>query len=176
MKEKGVGMKNRCGVYMVLVILVSSLMIHEVVAQFKRTASEEPKVSDSFIRPTTASEWFDFFNPDNFKMRQSYSMSYTSTGGQGLALGMYTNSLQYKFSNSLDARVDVSLQHSPYSTFDRRVQNSLSGVFLNRAEINFRPAENMLLRVSYRHVPFGLSGYYSPYAGFYHGMENYEGY
>jgi hypothetical protein len=176
MYEKGVVMKNRCGVYVALMILGSSLMMHESVAQFKRTSAEEPKVSDSFIRPATASEWFDFFNPDNFKMRQSYSMSYTSMGGQGLALGMYTNSLQYKFSNSLDARVDVSLQHSPYSTFDRRVQNSLSGVFLNRAEINYRPAENMLLRVSYQHIPFGLSGYYSPYAGFFHGMENYEGY
>ena len=169
-------MKNRCGVYAALIILGCSFIVHEGFAQFKRTASEEPKVSDSFIRPATASDWFDFFNPDNFKMRQSYSMSYTTMGGQGLALGMYTNSLQYKISNSLDARVDVSLQHSPYSTFDRRVQNSLTGVFLNRAEINYRPAENMLLRVSYQQIPFGLAGYYSPYGGFFNGMENFEGY
>lgn len=169
-------MKARCGLYGFLIIFGCSLMMHEGISQFKRTAAEEPKVSDSFIRPATASEWFDFFNPENFKMRQSYSMSYTAMGGQGIALGMYTNSLQYKFSKSLDARVDVSLQHSPYSTFDRRVQNSLSGVFLNRAEINYRPSDNMLLRVSYQQIPFGLSGYYSPYAGFFHGMENYEGY
>ena len=174
MSVKGFGMKYVSGVF--VVVLGVSFMAHESVAKFKRTAAEEPKVSESFIRPAPASEWFDFFNPDNFKMRQSYSMSYSAMGGQGIALGMYTNSLQYKISNSLDARVDVSLQHSPYSTFDRRVQNSLSGVFLNRAEINYRPAENMLLRISYQQVPFGLSSYYSPYGGFFHGMEDLEGY
>ncbi len=169
-------MKNRFGSFVGILIVGSSLFLHDGIAQFKRTQAEEPKVSDSFIRPSSASEWFDFFNPENFKMRQSYSMSYSSMGGQGLALGTYTNSLQYKFSNALDARVDVSLQHSPYSTLDRRVQNSLSGVFLNRAEINYRPADNMVLRISYQQVPFGLYGMYSPYAGFYHGMENHEGY
>ena len=145
-------------------------------AQFKRTAEDEPKVSDSFIRPGTDSDWLGFFNPDNFKMRQSYSMSYMTMGHQGLALGMYTNSMMYKFSNKVDARVDVSLQNSPYSSFDQRLQSSLSGAFLNRAEINYRPSDNMLLRVSYQKVPLGLYGLYPPYAGMYHGLENDEGY
>ncbi len=169
-------MRNRFAVLAVIVTLLICVGVEETQAQFKRTSQEEPKVSDSFIRPMTQSDWLGFFNPDNFKMRQSYSMSYTAMGGQGLALGMYTNSMLYKVSDKVDARVDVSLQHSPYSTFDQRLQSSLTGVFLNRAELNYRPTDNVLLRVSYEKLPFGLYGMYSPYGGLFHGSENYEGY
>ncbi|HTX19825.1 MAG TPA: hypothetical protein VMG34_14310, partial [Bacteroidota bacterium] len=79
----------------------------------------------------------------------------------------------YKFSNSLDAQVDVSLQHSPYSTFDQRLQSSLTGVFLNRAAIDYRPSDNMLLRLSYEKVPFGLYNMVGPYTGFFHSPEGY---
>lgn len=163
-------------VFVACVIALSLLVTAKSYSQFKRTTDDEPKVSDSFIRPETDSDLLSFFNPDNFKMRQSFSMSYMTMGGQGLSLGTYTNSMMYKFSNSVDARVDVSLQSSPYSTLDQRLQSSLTGAFLNRAEINYRPSDNMLLRVSYQKVPFGLNGMFSPYAGLYHGMGYDEGY
>jgi len=169
-------MNSRYGLFVLSAIALSLLVTQKGFSQFKRTADDEPKVSDSFIRPETDSDLLGFFNPDNFKMRQSVSMSYTTIGGQGLTLGTYTNSMLYKFSNKVDARVDVSLQNSPYSSFDQRLQSSLSGVFLNRAEINYRPSDNMLLRVSYQKVPFGLNGMFSPYTGFYNGLGNDEGY
>ena len=170
-------MRKRFKILAGLVGLLSVVSVHQSSAQFKRTPDNEPKVSDSFIKPETDSDFLGFFNPDNFKMRQSYSMSYTAMGRQGLALGMYTNSMMYRFSNTVDAQVDVSLQHSPYSTFDQRLQNSLTGVFLNRAAIDYRPSDNMLLRVSYEKIPFGLygmyGGMYGPYNGFFHGSEGY---
>lgn len=169
-------MRHRYGVFVACAIALSVLATSKSTSQFKRTADDEPKVSDSFIRPETDSDLLSFFNPENFKMRQNFSMSYMTMGGQGLSLGMYTNSMMYKFSSKVDARVDVSLQSSPYSTLDQRLQSSLTGVFLNRAEINYRPSDNMFLRVSYQKVPFGLNGMYSPYAGFYHGMGYDEGY
>ncbi|MGA7161650.1 MAG: hypothetical protein WBZ48_11650 [Bacteroidota bacterium] len=169
-------MNSKYGLWALCVIVLSLLVAEKGFSQFKRTTDDQPKISDSFIRPETDSDLLGFFNPENFKMRQSISMGYTTVGGQGLALGTYTNSMMYKFSSKVDARVDVSLQNSPYSSFDQRLQNSLSGVFLNRAEINYRPSDNMLLRVSYEKIPFGLNGMFSPYAGYYHGLGNDEGY
>ena len=169
-------MSSRYRVFVLCVIALSLLAVSKSYSQFKRTADDEPKVSDSFIRPETDSDLLSFFNPENFKMRQSVSMGYMTIGGQGLALGMYTNSMMYKFSSQFDARVDVSLQSSPYSSFDQRLQSSLTGVFLNRAEVNYRPSDNMLLRVSYQKVPFGLNSIFSPYTGLYHGMGYDEGY
>jgi hypothetical protein len=156
------------------------VMIVSVVGfgQFKQRPSEQPKVSDSFIHPQSASDWFDFFNPNNFQMRHSYSASYMAGGGYGLALQRYTNTMLYQFAPNLDVRVDLSAQNSPYSTFDHRLQSQFNRVSLSRAEINYRPWENTHLRISYREVPLSLygydRGYYSGFGGMFSGLGYYE--
>ena len=169
-------MNSRYRILAACMIAFSLLAASKSFAQFKRTSEDQPKVSDSFIRPETDSDLLSFFNTENFKMRQSFSMSYMTMGGQGLSLGMYTNSMMYKLSSKLDVQADVSLQTSPYSSFGQRLQSSLTGIFLNRAEVNYRPSDNMLLRVSYQKLPYGFNSMFSPYAGFYQGMGNDEGY
>lgn len=145
-------------------------------AQFKPKNSEQPKVSDSFIQPQSASDWFNLFNPNNFQMRHSYSASYTAFSGQGIALQNYTNTMMYQFLPNLEARVDLSLQNSPYSTFDYRMQNQFSKAFVSRAEINYRPWENTTIRLQYRELPFSFygNGYYRPFGGMFSGLEYYE--
>jgi hypothetical protein len=169
-------MNGRYRVLAAFVIALSLLAASKSASQFKRTSDDQPKVSDSFIRPETDSDLLSFFNPDNFKMRQSFSMGYMTMGGQGLSLGTYTNSMMYKLSSKVDVQADVSLQTSPYSSFGQRLQSSLTGAFLNSAAVNYRPTDNMLLRVSYQRIPYGFNSMFSPYAGFYHGMGNDEGY
>jgi hypothetical protein len=131
-------------------------------AQFKSTVDPQSTVSQSILRPDDGGLLFGWFDPSKFDMRQSFSMSYTSFGGQGLSLGVYTNSMMYKVSNDLDIRADVSLMASPFNSFGKQAQNSLSGLFLNRAEINYRPWKNTLFQVQYRQLPafYGLgTGY-----------------
>ena len=143
--------------------------------QFKPKASEQPKISDSFIQTESASDWFNFFNPNNFQMRHSYSASYSSFGGNGLALQRYTNTMLYQFAPNLDARVDLSLQNSPYSTFDYRLQNQFSKAYLSRAEINYRPWENTVIRLQYRELPYSYYGYgYDrSFGGMFSGLDGY---
>ena len=152
----------------VLIALTAACMV-QADAQFRQRPSDEPSAAGSFVHPPTSDAWLGFFNPENFSMHQSYSMSYSAFGSQGIALGRYTNTMDYKFTDKLDARVAVSLQHSPYSTFDKSLQNSFTGVFLDRAEINYRPSENTMLRISFRQMP-AYYGYYSPF------MMGYSGY
>lgn len=129
-------------------------------AQFKqKPSSDEPRVADSFIQPVSSSEWFSLFNPDNFQMHHSYSASYTSSGKYGIALQQYTNTMLYRFAPNLDARVDVSLMNSPYNTFGNALQNKFNSLYLNRAEINYRPWKNTEIRLSYRQLPFNYFGY-----------------
>ncbi len=144
-----------------------------VEAQFKPKSGTQTNVADSFIKPQD--NWFSFFNPNNFEMRHSYSASYMMSGGQGLALQRYTNTMTYQFAPNLNARVDISLQNSPYSTFDYRLQNQFNKISLSRAEINYSPWENTLLRVSYREFPYGYYGMYSPYNNWYSGINFNEG-
>lgn len=148
-------------------IMLALVCASQANAQFRRSASEEPTAAQSFVHPEMSETWLGFFHPENFSMHQSYSMSYSAMGSQGIALGRFTNSMMYKFSDKIDARVDVSLQHSPYSTFDKSITNSLTGLMVDRAELNYRPSENMFLRISYRKLPsyygYGYNGYNSPY-------------
>lgn len=143
-------------------------------AQFKPKPSEEPKVSDSFIQPQSASDWFNLFDPNNFHMHHSYSASYSTFGGQGLALQRYTNTMIYQFAPNLDARVDISLQNSPYSTFESRLQNQFNKVYLSNAELSYRPWDNTVLRLSYQQIPWNYYGYYSPYRSMFSNFD-YEG-
>lgn len=157
--------------YFALMVLV----VFSATAQFKQKPSEEPRVSDSFIQPQSASDWFNLFNPNNFQMRHSYSASYAMSGGYGLALQRYTNSMLYQFAPNLNARVDISLQNSPYSTFDYRLQNQFNKLYLSNAEINYRPWDNTQIRLSYRQIPWDYYGYYRPFGGMFSGLDYYEG-
>ena len=160
-------MKTRIAT-IILLVLCSAKVVQ---AQFRDNAASAQNVTGSMFRAPTASEWFGFFNPDNLFMRQSYSMSYVAGGGQGLALGRYTNSMEYRFSDKISAQVDLSLQHSPYSTLPKNLQNSLTGLYLDRAQLNYRPAPNVLLQVSYRQLPWAYDGWYSPFGMMGTGLE-----
>ncbi|NUN70794.1 MAG: hypothetical protein HUU02_13920 [Bacteroidetes bacterium] len=156
-------------------LIVLLLGIQTAAGQFKPKAGEQPRVADSFIQPT-ASEWFSLFNPNNFQMRHSYSASYSTSGGQGIALQRYTNTMIYQFSPTLDARVDLSLQNSPYSTFEYRLQNQFSKAYVSRAELNYRPTENTVISLQYRELPFNYYGYgyQRPFGGVFYGLDQYE--
>lgn len=148
-------------------------------AQFKpKATSEQPRVSDSFIQPSSASDWFNLFDPSKFTMRHSYSASYSSGGGVGIALQRYTNSMFYAFAPNLGLRVDLSAQNSPYSTLDHRLQSQFNRVALSRAELTYQPWENTLLRISYREVPYSMygygDGYHRPFGGMFYGLDRYD--
>ncbi len=149
-----------------LVLMVLFLLSVVAPAQFKSQA-EQPSVSQSLVRPTTGiNSFLGLLNPNNFMMRHNFSLSYMSSGGTGLSIASYTNSMFYKIADPLNVRFDVTLQGSPFGP--AAYQNSLSGVFLSRAELNYKPWENFLIKFEYNHLPmnyYGLSNpWYNPYS------------
>jgi hypothetical protein len=129
-------------------------------AQFKSQVEDQAAISDVFIHDSSPSLLFGWFNPDRFHMSHSVSFSYTSFAGGGMSLGTYTNSMRYDVLDNLSARADVSLSYSPYNSFSTFGKNDLSSIYLSRAEIDYRPWENMMVKVQYRNSPYG---YYSPF-------------
>lgn len=174
-------MNKRVLLAMIAVVALGAMQTY---AQFRVRQSDEPSAAGSFVHPPTSEAWLGFFNPENFTMHHSYSMSYSAFGNQGIALGRYTNTMEYKIADNLDVRAAISMQHSPYNTFDKSMQNGLNGIFLDRAEINYKPAENMFVRVSFRQIPnyYGYNGYNrygaynSPFMMGYSGYDYDDGY
>jgi len=130
-------------------------------AQFKSQVQEQARVSDVLIHQSVPSLFFGWFNPEQFRMSHSFSLSYASFGGAGMSLGTYTNSMRYDFADNLTARADLSLSYSPYNSIPALSgKNDLSSLYLSRAELDYMPWENVLFQVQYRSIPYG---YYSPF-------------
>ncbi len=137
-------------------ILAAILVCGSLSAQFKAKMNDEPSVSQSLVRSDDSGLMFGWFDPSKLKMAQSFSMSYQTFGQNGFALGVYTNSLSYQVSDPLSLQMDVSVMHSPYSSLGGDFAKNLSGVYLSRAELNYRPSENTLFQIQFRQLPPGF--------------------
>ena len=154
-------------------LILAIIVVNGIVsAQFKTKINDDPSVSQSFVRSDDSGLLFGWFDPGKLKMAQSYSLSYQTFGRNGLALGVYTNSLSYQISQPLSVQMDVSVMHSPYSSLGSDFTKSLTGIYLSRAELNYKASDNMLFQIQYRQLPaslyYGGYGYSGMYWGFDH--------
>jgi hypothetical protein len=138
--------------------------------QFKGSGFPTESVMDGIVRQGPSIPLLGFLNSGNFEMHQSVEMSYSTFGSQGLALGVYTNSLLYRFNNKLNVQADISIVNSPYSSFGKSFQNRLNGIYLSNAEINYRPWKDVFITLQYRNSPLS---YYSPYGYYYNGFNSF---
>jgi len=149
----------------VVLALVAMCGASSATAQFRSQVERESRVWDSGPGTSSASSFlFGWFDPSRFQMRHMISMSYMTAGGQGLSLGTYTNSMLYRFADNLNARADISMSYSPFNTLSKfGGMKDFSGIYLSRAEVNYRPFENMSVHLQYMRMPYG-GWYYSPFA------------
>jgi len=136
-------------------------------AQFKDTEQQLPDIKSGILaQPSSNYNLFSFINPQNFHMQQSVGMSYSSFGsGQGMAMGVYTNSMSYKFTDRLNVQLDASVINTPYSSFGKQFNNSLSGFYISNAAINYQPWKDVYISVQYRNLPYSMYSPYSYYGG-----------
>ena len=154
----------------ILLLLIAAMLPTFATAQFRGEEPGPPSVRDGVYRNTGSNTILGFFNPDNLEMRHSLSVSYGSVGDQGVGVSMYTNSLRYRISEPLSVRADIAMMFSPFGSMSSRFQQDLSGIFLRRASIDYRPDNNMRISLQYRNDPYALRG---PYAGGWSGLGGY---
>lgn len=148
--------------FFILFLLIG--LVLSVNAQFKEELDNKPSVREGFLNPGLSNNIFGFIDPSKFSMNHSVNMSYSAFGGQGVALGVYTNSMRYDFSNNLNLQVDASLVNSPYNTLGDGFTNSINGIYLSRAAVNFKPSDNTRISIEFRNGPGGYyNNYYNPY-------------
>jgi len=133
-------------------------------AQFKDSGFETNSVKEGIVSENS-NAIFGFLNSDDFIMRHSFSLNYATSGGQGMSLTSYTNSMFYRLMNNLNVQLDVSVMYSPYSTMGEQFQKDISGIYISNAAINYHPWDNFSVHLQYRNMPFGY-GYYHPFYGY----------
>ena len=123
------------------------------VTQFKSQPEARSSAGEALIRPDDGSLLFGWFDPSRLIIHNSYTISYTTSGGKGYSLGALTSNIGYQLSNSLSAQFDVSLLHSPFNNLGGNFANDISGIYLTRAELNDRPSKNLFFQIQYQQLP-----------------------
>lgn len=147
----------------IAILLLAMILPLSAQAQFRGEEPGLPSVREGVYRNNGSNNIFGFFNPDNLEMRHSLAVSYGSYGDQGLGLTMYTNSLRYRISEPLSVRADISMMFSPFGSLGSQMRQDLSGIFLRRASVDYRPTKDMHISLQYRNDPYSLYGRHSPY-------------
>ena len=141
-----------------ILLVISSISF----AQFK-DKDITPTILDGITNYSQSGFLSNFLNPSNFKMNHSVGMSYSTFGGSGVALSTYTNSMAFRLTENLNVEVDASLVASPYSSFGQDHQNEINGIYLTRAQLNYKISENSNLMIQYFNPSPGM--YYNNYYG-----------
>lgn len=144
----------------IMIILIAAFTVSY--AQFKEQSNKSLDIKNGIVK-NYSSSLFGFFNMDNFRMNHTFDISYQTFGSAGnLALTTYTNSMFYKINDQLNVQADISLVNSPFNSFGKDFSSKINGLYLSRAQINYRPTENMSIIFQYRNIP----SYYYPYSYF----------
>lgn len=154
----------------VTTLLVLTLGLHSLsMAQLRKNKPDMSKLSGPVLKqdPSDGAKLSNLFN---MQMHHSYSMMFSSYGGQMQNMNAYTNTMQFFFSDKLTGRVDLSLLHSPFGSSYMSQDKGLGTEFIIRnAELNYELSDKSSIRVQFQQVPnnYGPWGFgrnrYAPY-------------
>jgi hypothetical protein len=147
-----------------IVLIFVLISAFTTVAQYKDVGIEQPSVKEGIVTENSGNI-LGFLNSEDFIMRHSFNLSYSTFAGQGVSLTSYTNSMFYRLMNNMNVQVDVSVLYSPYSTFGDQFQKDISGVYISNAAVNYYPWKNFSVHLQYSAMPYGY-GMYNPYYGY----------
>lgn len=123
---------------------------------------DQPASTLDAMRGNGDSFFSRLFSSDKFRMNQTYSLSFMSGGGQSVGLSAFTNTFSYKASEDFFISADVTALYSPYSSLGHDHANSLNGIYLSNARLDWKLSESSFLRVSYNRAPYSYS-VFDPY-------------
>jgi hypothetical protein len=134
-------------------ILIKTTMVFMVfcgiaVGQFRSQPEARSSAGESLLRPDDGGLLFGWFDPSRLTMHNSYTLSYTTSGSKGYSLGELTSNIAYQISDPLSVQFDVSLLHSPFNNLGGNFANNISGIYLTRAELNYRPSKTCFSKFS----------------------------
>lgn len=108
-------------------------------------------------RPNLSLRKMSLLDPDRFTMKQSTVMSFSSSGRMGSNLiGMYINTMEYRFNMPLTMRLKVAYQNNMGGLFNSRSSmNGVSGqqtgrLYIPAFDLVYTPWKNTVISFHYR--------------------------
>ena len=146
-------------------LIISLFVTAFTFGQFKGDESKPIDLNRGILSDNPIGSLFNFINPENFSMNHSVGMSYSSFGNEGVAMGVYTNKIAYEFNEELSIQLNTSFVNTPFNTLGQNFTNSINGVYIDNARINYNPSDEFNISLQFSNSPYG---YYNrnSYRGF----------
>jgi len=121
----------------------------------------------SIPKPGINLKKMSLLDPERFTMHSQYMMNFSSTGGNGGVMGMYLNTMEYRFNAPVVMRLQVAYQSQTgmlfgnkdnYNGFSKMDQGRL---FVPSFDIIYKPFKNTTIGFSYRDM--SSMSMYNPY-------------
>ena len=131
-------------------------------------------------KPNVSLRGMSLLDPNRFTMRQESIVSYSSSNmASSNLLGMYINTMEYRFNMPLTMRLKVAYQNDMGSLIGNRSMTSgrqgieTGGLFIPAFDIIYQPWKNTIISFHFRDFsgmttsnPYGLYSGYSPFSGY----------
>ncbi len=104
-------------------------------------------------------------DPSRFHMSQSYTMSYTSFGDQGITQGLYLNTMSYQFQIPLKVSLQLGYMHQPFQG-GKNNPAFTNSPFVAGAALQYKPSEKTLIHFEFSQRPYSTYRYMSPLRGY----------
>ena len=146
-------MRNIIYIFLILILISFSI------------CGQDLSVKSSLIKPTELVQKPEGFlnnliDPEKFEMSHSYSLSYLSSWNRNTNVGLYLNTMTYRFSDPLVMQLRIGYMHQPFGGTNTGLASREGSVFLQGAHLLYRPMKNMMISIDYESYPSML---FSPY-------------
>lgn len=94
----------------------------------------------------------NFLDMSRFSIKQSFSLSYLSTGQGSLISNLYRNSMSYKISDQLQFSFDLAYRFTPgqfNSIGTLQSAKTNQGIFIPSFGMRYQPSKNLLIELQY---------------------------
>lgn len=139
---------NKIGLVFFLSILFS---FGSAFAQIESLAKSESDKDLLGVKSNAKS--FSLLDPSKLRMSHSYTFSYFSSERSSGSFGVYTNVLEYKFSNPLTLTLSLNYLHQPLSVFhkdDLRLKDAI----LPNFQLRYRPNDSFSFTINVLTYPY----------------------
>lgn len=147
------------------IIAFSTLLIGiNAQAQFRQQEPNDYQYTGNILKPnstTNTSALFKVFNSSNFKMHESYEMTFSSFGGHYYNQNILTSSMLFRLTPRLTGQLDLSMAHSPFGQGFITNNKDQVRFFVRNADLNYRIGKNSAISLHFSQIPY--SSYFSPY-------------
>lgn len=153
---------KKISITLAIIFLVTAVAAN---AQLREDLSYQPEQYTTTLSSSQHSGPGNWMNLLNMTMSHSYSMNFSSLGGQMQNINAYTNHMFFDVSDRLKAQLDVSLLHSPFGNSFMTNNNSLGAqIILDQARIDYQLSENASISFQFSQRPahYGY-GAFSPF-------------